>query len=232
MEFFMLNPGEYLIVPSTFNANETASFILTILSKSETHIHESSEGHDHDHGEGEEHEPSEGDVEKASNRRTLFRQFSSKYEEMNAEQLLELLNAEILQGNLKSGGFTIDACRSMVALMDTSITGKLNSKEFLILWDKIVTYKDIFYGADTSKSGTLSQSELRNAVMATGKRTSDHMLNLMALRFCSSFGEITLESFICLIIRFECMKGIFKKLSDGMTVTLRESEWMYLTMYS
>lgn len=38
MEFFTLEPGEYLIVPSTFNANETASFILTILSKSETHI--------------------------------------------------------------------------------------------------------------------------------------------------------------------------------------------------
>ena len=38
MEFLMLKPGEYLIVPSTFNANETASFILTILSKAETHV--------------------------------------------------------------------------------------------------------------------------------------------------------------------------------------------------
>uniref|UniRef100_A0A671WPN3 Zgc:136872 n=1 Tax=Sparus aurata TaxID=8175 RepID=A0A671WPN3_SPAAU len=38
MAFLMLKPGEYLIVPSTFNANETASFILTILSKAETHV--------------------------------------------------------------------------------------------------------------------------------------------------------------------------------------------------
>lgn len=38
MEFFMLKPGEYLIVPSTFSPNETASFILTILSKAETHV--------------------------------------------------------------------------------------------------------------------------------------------------------------------------------------------------
>lgn len=36
MEFFMLKHGEYLIVPSTFNPNETASFILTIHAKSET----------------------------------------------------------------------------------------------------------------------------------------------------------------------------------------------------
>lgn len=36
MEFLMLKPGEYLIVPSTFRPNETASFILTIHSKEET----------------------------------------------------------------------------------------------------------------------------------------------------------------------------------------------------
>lgn len=33
-----LPPGDYLIIPSTFNPNETASFLLTILSKAETHI--------------------------------------------------------------------------------------------------------------------------------------------------------------------------------------------------
>lgn len=38
MQFLMLKPGEYLIVPTTFNPNETASFILTIISKAETHV--------------------------------------------------------------------------------------------------------------------------------------------------------------------------------------------------
>uniref|UniRef100_A0A8C9X7H2 Calpain catalytic domain-containing protein n=1 Tax=Sander lucioperca TaxID=283035 RepID=A0A8C9X7H2_SANLU len=37
MEFLLLKPGEYVIVPSTFNPNEISSFILTILSKEETH---------------------------------------------------------------------------------------------------------------------------------------------------------------------------------------------------
>eukprot|EP00064_Thunnus_orientalis_P006359 superscaffoldBa00000658_g6376 len=185
MEFFTLKPGEYLIVPSTFNANETASFILTILSKAETHVHENSGGHDHDHGVAEE------------------------YEEVDAEQLQKLLNEKILQGDLKSGGFTIDACRSMVALMD-----------------------DIFFRTDVSKTGTLSLSELRNAIMASGKRANDDMLNLMALRYGASSGHITLESFISLILRFDCMNGIFSQLSDGMTLTLRESEWMYISMYT
>lgn len=38
MEFLSLKPGEYLVVPSTFKPNETASYIITILSKAETHM--------------------------------------------------------------------------------------------------------------------------------------------------------------------------------------------------
>uniref|UniRef100_A0A672NB30 Calpain-1 catalytic subunit-like n=1 Tax=Sinocyclocheilus grahami TaxID=75366 RepID=A0A672NB30_SINGR len=37
MKFFKLEPGEYLIVPSTFNPNESAKFMLSIFLRSETH---------------------------------------------------------------------------------------------------------------------------------------------------------------------------------------------------
>uniref|UniRef100_A0A4W4HFN5 Si:ch211-202f3.3 n=1 Tax=Electrophorus electricus TaxID=8005 RepID=A0A4W4HFN5_ELEEL len=36
MEFFRMEPGEYLIVPYTSSPNQTASFLVTILSKTET----------------------------------------------------------------------------------------------------------------------------------------------------------------------------------------------------
>ncbi|XP_050989585.1 calpain-2 catalytic subunit-like [Labeo rohita] len=38
MKFFRLEPGEYLIVPCTKNPGETASFVLSIFSKNETHF--------------------------------------------------------------------------------------------------------------------------------------------------------------------------------------------------
>ncbi|XP_019940377.2 calpain-1 catalytic subunit-like [Paralichthys olivaceus] len=231
MEFIMLKPGEYLIVPSTFNPNETASFILTILSKSETHLHEDSGGHNHRHTETEEHTPGKTDEENDDNKRKFFRQYSDKYEEVDAEQLRAILNDQILKGDLKSGGFSIDACRSMICLMDTSVTGTLNGEEFLRLWKKVKEYKDIFYQKDVSQTGTLSLNELRNAIMASEKRVNDDMLNLMALRYGSS-GQLTLESFICLILRFECMSRMFKQLSDGLAMTLNESEWMHLSMYT
>lgn len=38
IEFFWLEPGEYLIVPCTENPGESASFVLSIFSKHETHF--------------------------------------------------------------------------------------------------------------------------------------------------------------------------------------------------
>ncbi|XP_035465750.2 calpain-2 catalytic subunit isoform X2 [Scophthalmus maximus] len=231
MKFVMLEPGEYLIVPSTFNPNETTSFILTILSKAETHVHENSGGRNHEHMEAKEPTPG-GKGADDDNKRTFFRQYSDKYEEVDAEQLKMILNDWILKGDLKSGGFSIDACRSMIALMDSSITGKLNGDEFLRLWKNVITYKDIFFSTDVSRTGTLSLNELRNAIMATGKRVSDDMLNLMALRYGAASGHMTLESFISLVLRFDCMNQIFRQLSDGSAMTLRETEWLYLSMYT
>ncbi|XP_033498004.2 calpain-1 catalytic subunit-like [Epinephelus lanceolatus] len=227
MEFVMLKPAEYLIVPCTFNPNESASFILTIFSKEETNGYENSG----------DHEPvpklkEVTDAQDDENKKTFFRHHSDKYEEVDAEQLQRLLNERILQGDLKSGGFTIDACRSMVALMDTSITGKLNSEEFVRLWRKVVAYKDIFFLTDVSRTGTLSMSELRNAFEASGMRVKDDMLNLMALRYGASSGHMTLESFISLMLRLGCMYKIFQQLSDGKAMNLKESEWMYVSMYT
>ncbi|XP_039904896.1 calpain-1 catalytic subunit-like isoform X2 [Simochromis diagramma] len=231
IEFLMLKPGEYLIVPSTFKPNETASFILTIHSREETCCYENSNSNE------QKYEP----VEKVTkvknhqdeeNKKTFFRQYSDKYEEVDAEQLQRLLNENILKGEMKSGGFSLDACRSMVALMDTSITGKLNSEEFVRLWNKVTKYKETFFLTDVSKTGTLSLSELRNAFVASGMKVSDDMLSLMALRYGASSGHMALECFINLMIRLDCMKKIFKQLSDGKSINLKESEWMYVSMYT
>jgi len=171
-------------------------------------------------------------VEEDKMKINFFRQNSDIYDEVDAEQLQMLLNEKILKGHLKSGGFSIDACRSMVALMDTSISGKLNGQEFVRLWKKITTYKDIFFLTDVSRTGTLSLNELRNAFEASGMKIKDDMLSLMALRYGASSGHVTLETFISLILRLDCMYKIYQQLSDGKDMKLRESEWMYISMYT
>ncbi|KAM8736136.1 calpain-1 catalytic subunit-like [Acanthopagrus schlegelii] len=229
MEFFLLKPGEYLIVPSTYNPQETASFILIIHSKSETQGYENSGYHSQEPVEKIKMISNGQDVE---HKKKLFRQYSDKYDEVDAEQLRGLLNDQILKGDLKSGGFCLDACRSMVALMDSSVTGKLNGEEFVRLWKKVVKYKEIFFLTDVSRTGTLSLSELRNAFVAAGTRVNDEILNLLVLRYSASSGHMTLENFISLVLRLDCMQKIFKQLSDGKFMNLRELEWIRISMYT
>ncbi|XP_053700614.1 calpain-8-like [Synchiropus splendidus] len=232
MKFFRLRPGDYLIVPTTYNPNETASFLLTIYSREETHGYDNSGSH---HGHREPHEIKlnngmNGHVEELG--QNVFEQYCNKYEELDAEQLQNLLNETFLTGNKESGGFSIEACRSLVALMDTSINGTLDFKEFARLWRKLKTYKEVFFRTDVSQTGTLSLRELRNAIMESGMTVSDSMLNLLALRYGAASGHMTLESFIGLIIRLDCMFKVYKHLSDGMSMELSQSEWMCLSMYT
>uniref|UniRef100_A0A3Q3G423 Calpain catalytic domain-containing protein n=1 Tax=Labrus bergylta TaxID=56723 RepID=A0A3Q3G423_9LABR len=159
MEMMSLEPGEYLIVPSTFTPNETASFILTILSKAETH----------------------------------GKCFLYCY-----------------LGDLKTGGFSIDACRSMVALMDVS------------------SYLEMKNNLKINQKGHDSEiiSYLLSYVYCLGKKLSDEMLNLMALRYGSS-GHMTLESFISLVLRFDCMN-----LHINIHLINNVECWLYLSMYT
>ncbi|KAM4724116.1 LOW QUALITY PROTEIN: uncharacterized protein FYW61_014681 [Anableps anableps] len=229
MMFLALKPGEYLIVPCTLKPNETASFLLTILSQEETHCYENSGQSCSDPVEKVKKEKNGQDVE---NKKLLFRQYSDKYEDVDAELLQRLLNELFLEGDLKSGGFGIDACRSMVALMDTSVTGKLNSQEFVHLWNKVMKYKEVFAKMDVSRTGTLSLKELRNALRASGMSVNDELLNLMAVRYGASSGQMSLENFISLTLRLSCMNKIFEKLSDGRNVKLSKTEWLSLSMYT
>uniref|UniRef100_H3C248 Zgc:136872 n=1 Tax=Tetraodon nigroviridis TaxID=99883 RepID=H3C248_TETNG len=234
MELLALRPGEYLIVPSTFQPNETASYLLTVLSKAETHIHENSDRHGHDYSEEESNIPDDSEIDK-SNETSVFYEYSDEDDKLDAEQLQKLLNDKVLKvqtRNLTTGGFSTDACRSMVALMDTSVTGNLGQREFSRLWRKIYQYKDIFFRTDATQTGTLSLNELRNAVTAAGKTMSEDMLNLMAVRYGSSSGVVTLENFVALMLRFDSMNQIFRQLSDGPSMTVQKYQWMYLYMYS
>uniref|UniRef100_A0A3B4ULQ0 Calpain-1 catalytic subunit-like n=1 Tax=Seriola dumerili TaxID=41447 RepID=A0A3B4ULQ0_SERDU len=152
MEFLLLKPAEYLIVPSTFSANETASFLLIIQSKP---VHSTTRVH-----------------------------------------------------------------------LDIQLIWKIIGVFFL--------YKDIFFKTDVSRTGTLSLSELRNAFMASGMRVSDDMLNLMALRYGASSGHMSLESFISLILRLDCMfsKSSYLSFTALVTCLFLYFQWMYISMYT
>nr|XP_055029050.1 calpain-14 [Misgurnus anguillicaudatus] len=217
-EFFRLNAGDYIIVPSTYSPNEASAFILTVYSKTETHMKDISENS----LKGTKINPRDIDGSFL-----LFMQYADKYREVDAEQLQKLLNENL------HAKFSLDLCKSMLALMDLSVTGRLSESEFLRLWKRVIWLKDVFNKMDVTNTGTLLLRELQNALHVAGFGLSDNMLNLMAMRYGHSNGQITLENFIFLVLRMESMSKTYKKLAaGGLGMMLQENEWMYLTMYS
>ncbi|XP_015204861.2 calpain-9-like isoform X1 [Lepisosteus oculatus] len=237
-ECFQLKPGDYLIVPSTYKPDETANFILSIFSKTKNYTKDSStnvlESNIPNLEMPKDPLPQQPIYNYEDNpHKKVFLQYSDQYEEVDAEHLQALLNENILKGKtFQSGGFSLDACKSIIAIMDLSTTGKLNAVEFVRLWKKVLAYQEMFYQKDVSHTGHLSLPELQNAIESIGIKVNDELLNLMALRYGDSSGRLTLESYMCLMLRLECMAKIFQNLSDGKGMYLRPSEWLFLTMYS
>lgn len=57
-------------------------------------------------------------------------------------------------------------------------------------------------------------------VCCAGVMLNDEMLNLMALRYGAATGHMTLESFISLILRLDCMHSKWSQVKKLMTITM------------
>ncbi|XP_046892295.1 calpain small subunit 1-like isoform X1 [Hypomesus transpacificus] len=70
--------------------------------------------------------------------RKVFHQLAGDDMEVSPKELMDILNRILgKHGDIKTDGFSIESCRSMVAVMDSDSTGKLGFHEFKFLWDNI-----------------------------------------------------------------------------------------------
>ncbi|MCI4389707.1 hypothetical protein PGIGA_G00101590 [Pangasianodon gigas] len=240
-ERFCLSPGEYVIVPSTFEPHKESDFLLRVFSekKSTSELMGAvieAEPYLLENGKKkiklfQEEEESEEEKEF----RAIFQQISGDDMQINAKELTIVLNKAVSkEKKLKSGGFSLDSCRSMIALMDTDGTGRLNLQEFKHLWNKINQWKTIFTRYDTDKSGTISSFEMRNAVTDAGFQLNPQIHEIIAMRYANEHLYLDFDSYICCLVRLEGMFRAFKafdKDGDGL-IKLNVLEWLQLTMYA
>uniref|UniRef100_A0A8C5Q4Q3 EF-hand domain-containing protein n=1 Tax=Leptobrachium leishanense TaxID=445787 RepID=A0A8C5Q4Q3_9ANUR len=70
--------------------------------------------------------------------RRLFNQLAGEDMEVCPSELMGILNKVVARHqDLKTDGFSLDSCRSMVAVMDSDSTGKLGFEEFKYLWNNV-----------------------------------------------------------------------------------------------
>nr|XP_056707066.1 calpain-3 [Euleptes europaea] len=165
----------------------------------------------------------------------IFQQIAGDDMEINADELRNVLNNVLKKHkDLKTEGFALEACRSMIALMDTDGSGKINLDEFRHLWDKIKSWQKIFKHYDTDHSGTINSYEMRNAVKDAGFQLNNQLYDIITMRYADRNMNIQFDSFICCFVRLEGMFRAFQafdKDGDGI-IKLNVLEWLQLTMYA
>ncbi|KAJ7403178.1 Calpain-3 [Pitangus sulphuratus] len=119
--------------------------------------------------------------------RNIFRQIAGDDMEINAEELRNVLNNVVKKHkDLRSEGFELESCRSMIALMDK-----------------------IFKRYDTDHSGTINSYEMRNAVKDAGFRLNNQLYDIITMRYADKNMNIDFDSFICCFVRLDAMFRAF-----------------------
>nr|XP_043905693.1 calpain-3b isoform X1 [Solea senegalensis] len=270
-ERFCLPPGEYAVIPTTFEPHEEGEYILRVFSEKKstseetentietgkTQQDEKKKGKpivfvsdrarankeiEHDDIQGEKRkkpkhkllEPEETDEEKHF--RAIYQQISGDDMQICANELKTIMkNVLAKHSEIKTEeGFSLETCRSMIALMDTDGTGKLNLQEFKHMWKKIKEWQRIFKRYKKDKKVSISSFEMRNAVNDAGFHLNKQLYDIIAMRYSDEQLDIDFDSYICCFVRLEGMFrafNAFDKDGDGI-IKLNVLEWLQLTMYS
>uniref|UniRef100_A0A3Q4N6C4 calpain-2 n=1 Tax=Neolamprologus brichardi TaxID=32507 RepID=A0A3Q4N6C4_NEOBR len=189
---FRLPPGEYLIVPSTFDPSKEADFVLRVFTEKQSE---------------------KSDIDDSF--RSMFAQLSGDDMEISVRELRTILNRVVSKReDLQTDGFSMESCRAMVSLMDKDGSARLGLLEFQILWNKIRKWLGIFREFDLDKSGCMNSYEMRLA-LENGFKLNNKLHQMLVARYADN-EIIDFDNFTCCLVKLEAMFRTFLHLdTDG-----------------
>uniref|UniRef100_A0A8C9DD99 Calpain-2 catalytic subunit n=1 Tax=Prolemur simus TaxID=1328070 RepID=A0A8C9DD99_PROSS len=193
---FKLPPGEYILVPSTFEPNKDGDFCVRVprcllcpqLSPSLS---------------------------------PALVWLCPQDAEISAFELQTILRRVLAKRqDIKSDGFSIETCKIMVDMLDSDGSGKLGLREFYILWTKIQKYQKIYREIDVDRSGTMNSYEMRRALEEAGFKLPCQLHQVIVARFADEQLIIDFDNFVRCLVRLETLFRIFKQLDPDNTGTI------------
>ncbi|XP_032169360.1 calpain-9 [Mustela erminea] len=232
---FKLPPGEYILIPSTFEPHQEADFCLRIFSEKKAVTQDMDGDVAIDLPEPLKPTPAGQETEEELQFRALFEQVAGEDMEVTAEELKYVLNAVLQKKkDLQFKKLSLMSCKNIISLMDTSGNGKLEFGEFTVFWDKLKKWTNLFLQFDADKSGTMSSYELRMALKAAGFQLNHHLLQLIVLRYADEGLQLDFDDFLNCLVRLDNASRVFQALSttneDKEFICLNINEFINLTM--
>ncbi|XP_044515528.1 calpain-13 [Gracilinanus agilis] len=231
-ESFHLVPGTYIVDPMTSNARESKFFLRIFLKQPDIDsVNRNLQG-------SFESMRIKENLPGIMYHERIFHRYAQQGPDIGASQLQSLLNKEFFKSNSSETlerKFTFDECRSILALMDVKVNGRLDLEEFEQLWKKLIRCQSIFQKVEKNASGFLLGSQLwkviQEAELFLDTSNNSELLDLMTIRYGDGTGKIYFSDMVCLLIRLEIVSKAFHNLSRDGRVCLTKTEWLKFNMY-
>ncbi|XP_063287355.1 calpain-2 catalytic subunit-like [Pelobates fuscus] len=227
---YQLPPGRYMIIPSTFHPHEQAVFSLRVFTEKQHTLTEI----DYEIMAEQsvfQGSPLHGSLETFN---AHFARLSGQDQEISAEELQRiLLQITSKHTHLKTDGFTLETCTSLLNLVDRDTNGKMNLEEFKKLWSKIKDWEHIFKNYDKDQSGTMNVQELRVALEAAGFHLNNQFVESLCQRYGDDIMKVDFDSFLSCLAHLTHIFGKWRSLDldkDGV-VSVTKQQWLKLTSF-
>uniref|UniRef100_A0A6Q2XK05 Calpain 1, (mu/I) large subunit b n=1 Tax=Esox lucius TaxID=8010 RepID=A0A6Q2XK05_ESOLU len=175
-----LPPGEYLVVPSTFEPGKEADFVLRVFT--------------------EKRSETDQDIKFSI---VVFLTVQN-----NHYKLSLIFSQDISERDIDDSFRAMFAKLSGEVRLKFDGTARLGLTEFQILWNKIKRWLEIFRQFDLDKSGCMSSYEMRLALESAGYKLNNRLNQVLVARYAEN-EVIDFDNFVCCLVKLEAMFSMY-----------------------
>ncbi|XP_063394214.1 calpain-C [Cydia fagiglandana] len=205
-----LQPGSYLIMPTTFEPREEANFSLRIFSTKTIRMRALDSAPQMIKAAVIRAPPGLELSRSVSfaQYEAIFLQLADEHRTIDAFELQELLDACLPNDYIKSCA-SIDTCKQIVLSLDKTGTGRISLANFKDLMCSLKHWQMVFKAHAREKMGVLLAERLRDALREVGFVVPDRAMTLLLLRYMRKDGMLRFGDFVSTVMHLHRAFNVF-----------------------
>ncbi|XP_042151782.1 calpain-9-like isoform X1 [Oncorhynchus tshawytscha] len=203
-----LDPGNYVILASTYSPNQPAEFFLRVYSKTGNNLGTQ----DFTCSTGFLMVMSMPPVLPEDRKRVqkTFDEVAGPDDKLNAKEFMKLVNS-VLE---KDYQLPLETCRQLIFGEETGGRSSLTREQTEPVLTSLRSLQSIFFKFDQDSSGTMSPFELSLALQAAGVQCDGQVIQLLWERFGSGELHLPFHGFVACVTRLRKLFALYKSESN------------------